>query len=157
MPCGGGRGLRSCQRWIRATSCVAAHFLALSVCSVVAVHADTLPPFKPGLWETKTITNGVTRTTKDCIKDQADRETDRSAHRHCQRTVARTAVGYDVSMQCAFGPATGESVTHVTGDFETTVRMETIATPDDPRRSEPTTVSMIKEMRRLGPCEAERQ
>lgn len=128
----------------------------------VAARADTLPRRAAGLWEDTTELDGRLSTQRQCSGPPKARTEKREespfrslAHPDCTQTVTRTGDGYEIAQVCSFGPAKGDGRGRITGDFETTVRMEmTMVTTGVPNHPGTRTSTLVIASRRLGPCEA---
>ncbi len=132
---------------------LAAALAALAVAGPAA--ADELPTRKAGLWESKTMGKDGETVARQCVDASTDKLAQAAAPDACDKTiVTKTAEGYTVATNCKVGDVTAKGGGVITGDFETTVRMETSTTMTGiPGLKEPLTLKTVIENRRLGDCE----
>ncbi len=124
--------------------------------------ADSLPPRKAGLWESKTTTDDGTMSAKQCIDAQTDLLAKNAVSGPggvgdacSKQSVIKTATGYETESVCKFGPIETQGKGVVTGDFDSMIRMEMETTVSGvPGQSKPVTRKSTIENRWLGPCEA---
>lgn len=139
-----------------------ASLVLLGLAAAQPAAADTLPPRKPGLWESKTDAEGAAMTVKQCIDAKTD-ELAKSAvsgpggaGSTCSKsTTTRTAAGYETETACKIGAISTEGRGLITGDFDSAIRMEMTTTLTGiPGQAQPMTRKTVIESRWLGPCEA---
>lgn len=126
-----------------------------------AAGADSLPPRKAGLWESKTTTDDGTMSAKQCIDAQTDQLAKNAvsgpggAGDACSKqSVTKTATGYETESVCKFGPMSTEGKGVITGDFDSLIKMEMATTVSGiPGQDKPVTRKSTIENRWLGPCE----
>lgn len=143
------------------TTIVGSSLLALSLGLAPAAGADSLPPRKAGLWESKTTTDDGTMSAKQCIDAQTDQLAKNAvsgpggANDACSKqSVTKTATGYETESICKFGPMSTEGKGVITGDFDSLIKMEMATTVAGiPGQDKPVTRKSTIENRWLGPCE----
>lgn len=124
--------------------------------------ADSLPPRKSGLWESKAETEMGPIVTKQCIDEKTDQLAqgavggpDGIAKACSKNSVVKTATGYATETKCQFGPMSSEGKGLITGDFNTAIRIETTTTMTGlPGQDKPVTKTTVIENRWVGPCAA---
>lgn len=120
--------------------------------------ADTLPPRKPGLWESK-VSSAETgeSTVRQCIDEKTDKLAESgfgTAQACSKRLLTKTGTGYETESDCKIGPisATGKGL--ISGDFNSRIRIETTSILTGlPNQKEPVTRKTVIEASWVGPCE----
>ncbi|MFD1333526.1 DUF3617 domain-containing protein [Methylopila musalis] len=121
-----------------------------------ALAAEEIPARAPGLWESVSRTEDGVTTARQCIDattDRKARETTAGAVSCTKNEVTRTADGYATETLCKVGPLTAEGRGRITGDFTTSVTIETTTTLTGlPDAAGPTVRKTVIENRRVGDC-----
>ncbi|MFD1704297.1 DUF3617 domain-containing protein [Methylopila henanensis] len=130
---------------------------ALIAAPAGAAAADEVPHRAPGLWESvSTSDDGVTKA-RQCVGEDTDRLAKQAVggQNSCSKNVVtRTADGYATETLCKVGAVTAEGKGAITGDFQTTVRIETVTVLTGlPDQSTPLTRKTVIENRRIGDCQ----
>lgn len=130
--------------------------LAGAMAAPAAALAEELPTRAPGLWESVSRTEEGVTTARQCIDETTDRKArdiTAGAASCSKNAVTRTADGYATETLCKVGPLTAEGRGLITGDFTTTVRIETTTTLTGlPEGAGPSVRKTVIENRRLGDC-----
>ena len=126
--------------------------------SAAALAADTLPPRKPGLWETKIAApEGGGTTVRQCIDEKTDKLADAgiSGAANCaKRLLTKTSAGYETESECQIGPISAAGKGLITGDFGSKIHIETTSTLSGlPNQKEPVTRKTVMDISWVGPCE----
>ena len=130
--------------------------LAGALATPAAALAEELPTRAPGLWESVSSTEEGVTTARQCIDETTDRKArdiTAGAASCSKNAVTRTADGYATETLCKVGPLTAEGRGLISGDFTTTVRIETTTTLTGlPEGAGPSVRKTVIENRRLGDC-----
>jgi hypothetical protein len=136
----------------------------MSLAPVVAVSspsaADSLPPRKPGLWESKM--SGMTGAPATTVKQCIDAKTDQLVQAAVQpgatcskREITKTSAGYEVETNCTIGGIKAEGKGLITGDFVSSVKVAMTTTMTGvPGQSSPITSNLEMDSARVGDCAA---
>jgi len=127
------------------------------LCSIASAD-DTLPPRKPGLWETKMINAEGNVTARQCIDEKTDQlaQGAMGSSQNCsKRTITKTATGYESEADCKIGPISASSKGTFSGDFSSKIHVETDTVLTGlPTSREPVKRHMVLDATFVGPCEA---
>lgn len=134
--------------------------LAPLAAGVLPSVADTLPPRKPGLWETSISAAGMPATPaiKQCIDEKTDKlaEAAASPGATCsKREIRKVAAGYEIESLCTVQGMTAEGKGTLTGDFTSAIKMDMTTTIKGiPSMPNGMTQKMLIETKRMGDCAA---
>lgn len=135
----------------------AAFALILSTLVACPALADTLPARKPGLWETS-ISAAPSMKIKQCIDEKTDRLAESAAAPGAtctKREIRKVAAGYEIESSCTIGAITADAKGLVSGDFETSIKIELSSVIKGiPGMPGGTAQKSTMETHRIGDCEA---
>lgn len=126
-------------------------FLAAALLDATPALADDLPSRAPGLWEQKTVGADVISTIRQCVGAGADPLAP-PAGACSKREVTNAENGVRLETVCARGGVETRSSTLITGDFSSSLRLQTVETVVGPgaKRVER---RVAVDARRIGDCE----
>ncbi len=119
--------------------------------------ADDLPPVRAGLWEIRSGNEGrASGAVQQCIDEPTFREMLQTGQRMMGSAcsplaIRRTGEKYTAAIRCLLGPSTMESISELSGDFQTSYRSVTRTTFTPPLLGQGGSTE-VSSGHFLGPC-----